>query len=294
MFLVSKLVALAIDPGLILFGLLLLGGLLSLSGVTGRRRAGKSLLTLGVLLTCVVTVLPVGHWLMQPLEERFPRARLPAEVAGIVVLGAAVDAGLSAARGVPAVGDAAERLFALASLARQYPKATLIFTGGSGDPWNPADREAPVVHGLLESLGVDTGRILWDAEARNTQENAERALDLAQAPGLGTWLLVTSAAHMPRAIGVFRSLGWSPQAYPVDYRTPPGPAPALPMLDLTTNLRLIGIGLKEWVGLVAYYLLDRTDTVFPAPLPPGPLGARPAVGPAAGWRDRIRPVSPAD
>jgi len=278
MFMVSKLVGMALDPGLILFGLLTLGGVLSLSRVCGRRRTGKMLLSLGILLTIAMTTLPLGHWLLQPLEDRFPRARLPTDVAGIVVLGGAADAALSAARGQPVVGEAAERLFAMAGLAKRYPEAILIFTGGSGDPWNPADREAPVVHALLESLGLDTGRVLWDAEARNTHENAQRAQEMA-APHrlLGSWLLVTSAAHMPRAMGVFRTLGWSPQAYPVDYQTYPDGPPNIPMFDLLENLKLVRNGVKEWGGLVAYYLLDRTDTLFPGPLAAGPLGAQPVA-----------------
>lgn len=279
MFLLSKLVGMALDPGNVLFCLLLAGGLLSLSRRPGPRRAGKRMLTLAVLLVTVLTLFPVGHWILQPLEERFPRTRLPAEIAGAVVLGGAADARLSSKRGLPAVGEAAERIFALASLAKRYPDAVLIFSGGSGDPWNPADREAPVVHALLEDLGVETGRILWDAEARNTRENAERARELAEPGEVGTWLLVTSASHMPRAMGVFRAMGWSPQAYPVDYLTEPGPPETLIGFNLLGNLAAVRLGLKEWVGLVAYHWLGRTETLFPGPRPAGPAGAQPAAAP---------------
>ena len=79
-----------------------------------------------------------------------------------------------------------------------------------------------------------------------------------------TWLLVTSAAHMPRAVGSFRRVGWPVLAWPVGYRVG-----RLPRFDLEQGVpdRLGGIdaALHEWVGLVAYYLLGRTDVWLPGP-----------------------------
>jgi uncharacterized SAM-binding protein YcdF (DUF218 family) len=78
------------------------------------------------------------------------------------------------------------------------------------------------------------------------------------------WLLVTSAQHMPRAVGVFRKIDWPVIPYPVDYETA-----EIEMLaswpGVAGSLKGLNSVMKEWVGLVAYYVMDRTDELFPAP-----------------------------
>jgi uncharacterized SAM-binding protein YcdF (DUF218 family) len=66
-------------------------------------------------------------------------------------------------------------------------------------------------------------------------------------------------------MGVFRKLGWSVLPYPVDYQTA-GLDTLTDWPDVAANLAGIGVVLKEWVGLLAYYLLDRTDELWPAPV----------------------------
>jgi uncharacterized SAM-binding protein YcdF (DUF218 family) len=86
---------------------------------------------------------------------------------------------------------------------------------------------------------------------------------MAPAPG-EVWLLVTSAWHMPRSVGVFRKQGWTVVPYPVDYATN-GRYWRSKGIDLTGELAGVALGLREWIGLVAYWLLGRTDALFPAP-----------------------------
>jgi uncharacterized SAM-binding protein YcdF (DUF218 family) len=77
-----------------------------------------------------------------------------------------------------------------------------------------------------------------------------------------TWILVTSAWHMPRAIGCFRRAGWSATPYPVDFKTSGRPLERTEVA-LGPQLFLATLAMKEWVGLVAYRILGYTDALFP-------------------------------
>ncbi|MCH7555118.1 MAG: xanthine dehydrogenase molybdopterin binding subunit [Proteobacteria bacterium] len=159
-----------------------------------------------------------------------------------------------------------QRLIVFADLARIYPDAKLVFTGGSGSLNPGALSEADVAQKILIIMGTDMGRIRFEREARNTFESGRKAKALALPNPSENWLLVTSALHMPRAMGVFRKAGWPVTAYPVDYRT--GGAGGL---RLRLRFNLAGNGnstqtvIREWVGLAAYKALGRTDDWFPAP-----------------------------
>ena len=230
-------------------------------------RTARLIVTLSTLGFLVIACLPIGAWLLQTLENRFPAAKsLPATVDGIVVLGGASSLGLSIKRAQVTLNDNAERLTMFATLARRYPQARLVFSGGSGSLTAPSVREADIAFRLLTELGVDAGRIVLERQSRNTWENAVNSFKLVK-PGAGqTWLLVTSARHIPRAVGAFRKAGWSIVPVPVDYRTS-GDAPRLLGWNLYAGMTTIRTALHEWIGLVVYRAMDRSDEIFPAPAP---------------------------
>lgn len=239
------------------------------------RGLGRGLLVVLALFAVLVSVLPLGAWLALPLENRFPQpVRLPERVDGIVVLGGAVQPSVSHARGQPALNGRAERMIAAAALARAYPQARLVFTGGSASPFHQEqeDKEAPVARVVFEQLGlgpdIDSGRVQFEAESRNTFENVIYARRLAKPQPGEVWILVTSAMHMPRAMGCFRRAGWPVMAYPVDYRTAASEGLALGF-NFGGGLRGLVEGVREWVGLFVYRLLGRTTELFPDP----PAGA---------------------
>jgi uncharacterized SAM-binding protein YcdF (DUF218 family) len=259
LFLASKLLWAALVPGNLLL-LLLLAGLAATA--LGRRR-GLRLAWAAALALLAVAVLPVGQWLVAPLEARFPQPVLPARIDGIIVLGGAVEPGISRAHGRVALDDAAERITEALALAQRHPEAKLLLSGG--DPSilpGSQGNEADVTRRLFIELGIPAARILVEDRSRNTYENAvfSRALAAPQ-PGQ-IWVLVTSAAHMPRAVGCFRHAGFGVLPYPVDYHTVAHPAPGF---DLSGHFTLLDLAAKEWVGLAAYRLLGRTDSLFPGP-----------------------------
>lgn len=229
---------------------LLAAGVLAL--LRGRRRLASWLLYPSVLAFLIVGLLPVGDWLLLPLENRFPAlAEPPDAVDGIVVLGGAVDLEVARSRGMVAFHGEAEREIAMIELARHYPDAKLIYTGATN--WPPFVRR----HGLA-------ARVIFEDRARNTYENAVFSKQLASPQPEERWLLVTSASHMPRSVGIFRQIGWPVIPYPVDYRTT-GEIEVLVAPDVARRWNEFDQAVKAWVGLAAYWVTGRSSSPFPAP-----------------------------
>jgi uncharacterized SAM-binding protein YcdF (DUF218 family) len=262
-YVLSKVIGALLTPGMILLIGLAAGIVLLWRRRRWRRgRALLSLLFLGFLI-CVAT--PLQPWLTEGLEDSFPAdPPLPGRIDGIVILGGAIDPALSLIRQRVTVTDAAERLIAGAVLAKAHPEAIVLYSGGSADPLRPEATEAPQAAALLAALGVAADRLRIEDKSRNTYENVLFSQRLV-APAAGqSWVLITSARHMPRAIGIFRRLKWPVIAYPVDFQSGGGLEWANVDLPLQ-RLRLLAQALHEWLGLAYYRLNGWTDTLFPRP-----------------------------
>jgi uncharacterized SAM-binding protein YcdF (DUF218 family) len=231
-------------------------------------RTGRALAFASLIVLAVLGLSPIGNALIVPLEERFP----PWDAArgapdGIIVLGGAISPDVSAARDEVALNEAAERLTVAAELARRYPDARILLSGGSAALIYDEGAEALLALRLLQDLGIARARILLEDRSRNTVENAVFSKAIAQPKSGERWLLVTSAHHLPRAVGVFRKVGFPVEPYPVDWRTR-GPKDVLrPFATLGDGLRRSDTAVREWVGLAVYWLTGRTSELFPAPIP---------------------------
>jgi uncharacterized SAM-binding protein YcdF (DUF218 family) len=214
---------------------------------------------------------------MHPLEYRFEPPdleRAGPSIAGIIVLGGGADLQPAGTSQVAGLNEAAERYTEAVALARRLPGAKLIFSGGSGGLLAAEAPEAETAGRLFAALGVASDRIVLEAASRDTFENARYTARLLEPRPNQRWLLVTSAWHMPRAMGCFRKAGFAVDPWPVDYRTPR----RLELLRLNGSipegLRRLDFIAKEYVGLLAYRLAGRTDALFPGPRdgprPPGP------------------------
>ena len=263
-FVLSKIFWIAFNPAHLLLLLGLAGVLAMFAPRRGLRSAGRWLVTVMVLAMVLLAVLPAGIWL-GPLENRFPPpANLPARVDGVIVLGGALDVKRSHRRGRPELTEAADRLAALIELAQRYPEVRFVFSGGSAALLDDDDREADLMPDLLTRLGGAPGRLILERESRNTHENAVLSKALADPRPGAPWVLVTSAFHMPRAVGVFRRTGWSVVPYPVDYQSL-GRIDWTSAPDLTRGLAEVKLAMKEWVGLAAYRMFGWSDSLFPGP-----------------------------
>lgn len=261
LFWLSKILWTVIAPGSLLLILVLLGWLLLVRGAT---RKAKWVLGFAAFAMLLISLVPLGDWLLAPLEARFPaNPPLPARVDGIIVLGGAEDGALSAAWNQAEVNASAGRFLASLALARRYPAARLLFSAGSGSLSHQKIKGADVAKRLYLEQGLAPSRLILEGHARNTVENAVLGRALVKpAPG-EVWVLVTSAAHMPRAVGVFCNAGWPVLPYPVDHATLPGQSFRIDY-GLAGNLDGLAMGIKEWVGLAWYYVIGRTGGLFPS------------------------------
>lgn len=261
-FAASKTLGFLLQPSNLLFLLALTGILLM---ATRFVRTGRVLLALSVLLLAAIGISPMGNALMLPLEQRFPKWDASRGAPdGIVVLGGAIGPEVSSARGEPAINEAAERVTAIADLARRYPAARILYSGGTGNLFG-GPSEADFVAPVLESFGIARERILLENRSRNTAENALFSKELANPKPGERWLVVTSAHHMPRAMGIFRYAGFAVEAYPVDWRTRGPEDLQVPFRSFADGLARTDTAAHEWVGLFVYWLTGRTSELFPAP-----------------------------
>jgi uncharacterized SAM-binding protein YcdF (DUF218 family) len=258
----SKILGPFLDPRTSLFAALVLAVALLW---TPWRRAGRALATLVLILGFVLGSAPVGQFALNWIENRIPPpAELPARVDGIVVLGGDVNPRMMRLR--PATpGQDASRQIAFADLARRYPEAKLVYSGGSGQLIDREDTDSDGARHLLPMLGLDPARVIFEDRSRNTWENAVYAREVAAPKDGEIWLLVTSAFHMPRAVGGFRQAGWCGVVpYPVGYWTPPDPAADWsPALSFDGRMRELALALREIAGLIYYRLAGRTDSLVP-------------------------------
>ena len=230
-----------------------------------RRRLGQGMIAASLLALAVAGWSPLGNWLMASLEDRFPPWNAAGGAPdGIIVLGGAISPEMSAARQSLALNESAERMTAIATLARQFPSARIVFSGGSGRLLGGA-AEADFVAPLFESFGIARERVMLESRSRNTAENARFTKELAQPKAQERWLLVTSAYHMPRAIGAFRREGFMVEAHPVDWRTRGAADASTPFTALSAGLARTDTAVHEWAGLLAYRLSGASSALLPGP-----------------------------
>lgn len=220
------------------------------------KRIGRSIVVLGMVLFTAFGIFPVGRNMLLFLEGRYERpVPLPDRVDGILVLGGSFMTDISEGRGVPALNETAERVTDALALARHYPDAVLVFSGGNGKLRGGERTEADDTALFLEQFGFPQDNVILESESRNTYENILLSRDLVFPQEEETWILVTSAYHMPRAYEVARALGWGNIIpWPADYRTS-GKTGWLPDgFDLLGHMHDTDVALHEMIGLLAYQL----------------------------------------
>ncbi|WP_047309183.1 YdcF family protein [Rhodopseudomonas palustris] len=262
-FLLSKILGFFIHPSNTI-AMICVAGLVLL--LTRWRRAGRALLIGGVVLLLIAGYSPLGNVLLLSLSERYPpwhdASRAPD---GIIVLGGAINSEVSAARNTVELDASAERVLATLDLARRYPQARIVYSGGSGNLIQRSAAEAPLAGELLERFGLAAGRVVLEDQSRTTAENAANTRALVSPKPGELWLLVTSSFHMPRSIMAFQAAGFDVVAYPVDWRTRGREDVALPFATLAAGLARTDVAAHEWAGLLAYRLGGKIPSLLPSP-----------------------------
>jgi uncharacterized SAM-binding protein YcdF (DUF218 family) len=263
-FFLSKTLGVMLLPTNFLICVGLLGAILL---ATRLASIGRKLMIASVALLAINGFSPLGNLVLYPLESRFPPWDTTRGAPdGIVVLGGSIEADLSVAHDTAAFSAAAGRLIEAAALAHRYPNARVIFSGGSANLISADAREADYAAAIFEHLGVSRERLTMERRSRNTQENAEFSKDLAAPKNGERWLLVTSAYHMPRSVGLFRKAGFAVEPYPVDWRTGKRTDILAFSPVAIEGLQRTDIGIREWIGLAAYWATGKIDDLLPGPV----------------------------
>ncbi len=262
----SKVVFFVIQPSSLMAIVVVVG--LVLAMWTRHTRRGLRIAAGAFALLIGAGLLPLGNVLLLPLEARFALAPAPGpddRIAAIILLGGFEDGWVSSGRSGLAVNESAERLTEGVRLAKSLPLARVVFTGGSGSLLTTEPNATGPVGQFLEDMGIAPGRIVLEGRSRNTFENAVFTRDLLQLSRGARVAIVTSAYHMPRAMGVFRKAGFDVVAYPVDYRTRGVEDLTRTFERFPAGLERLDLAAKEWIGLVAYWVTGRTNELYPAP-----------------------------
>jgi uncharacterized SAM-binding protein YcdF (DUF218 family) len=216
MFLIRKIVSRFLFPLPLSLEFLLVG--LFLLWFTRRQRTGKALATCGAILLLALGNGIISDSLLRPLERQYPplavgQARTAAPgVKFIAVLGGFGDRDPEVPITSHISPDQMVRLIEGVSLHREISGSKLILSGG--------DACAEGMEDIAEALGVEAGDIRKLAEPRDTGEEGRQ---IAAIVGPQRFILVTSASHMPRAMGLFRKRGLQPIAAPTDFLAPRHP-----------------------------------------------------------------------
>jgi len=212
MFMLKNIVAPLFYPLSLCIELLLLG--LFLLWFTRKQRAGKTIVSLGVILLCLFSYCAVSDILLRPLEHKYPPLINPADVHNIrwiVVLGG----GLIYDPGIPATSQLSDaslaRLVEGIRLHKMLPGSKLVLSGGSVFGLVP---EAVIMADAARSIGANGRDLILESLSRDTKDEARLIQKIV---GRARFVLVTSAAHMPRSMALFAKRGMHPIPAPTEY-----------------------------------------------------------------------------
>jgi uncharacterized SAM-binding protein YcdF (DUF218 family) len=230
-----------------------------------KQRVAKLLLTFCLIINLPLLFYPVSDGLIYPLENRFQKPNImPSNIDGIIILGGGEELKISASWQHAEMGNGGDRYLAAAVLAQQYPDAPVIFSGGSSFlHFQGMEKEAHIADQLLTKHGIEQQRIIIESQSRNTYENFLLLKAILSDPD-GQYLLITSAYHMPRAVGIARKQNIDVIAYPVDYRSTTAVHRQLDF-DLFSHLEVLEPAWREWIGLLVYFITGKIDFIFPKP-----------------------------
>jgi uncharacterized SAM-binding protein YcdF (DUF218 family) len=217
-----------------------------------------------VLILFVTLYTTTGTYMLQGLEERFRKpAGDPDDVKCMIVLGGAFEGEVNTVRHGIEFSVAADRFIEALRLAQKFPQSRILVSGGDGSLSGGYEGDAAASRRFFPLFGVGVERLVEETQSRTTYENAVNTREFLAAKGFSNCLLITSGFHMPRSVGLFRKLDIDIVPWPTDYRTAGNVTLGLNLTQPSLNTQNLGTALREWYGLVGYYLAGRTSALFP-------------------------------
>jgi uncharacterized SAM-binding protein YcdF (DUF218 family) len=255
-FYLSKVIWFLVQPSSMLLLIFILGLVLYR---LGRQKAAIRTLVATAAIYAIGGFSPLASAMILTLEQQYSRPDIEdgTEVDGIIVLGGVINTLISNSRKVITLSESAERVTEAAALAHRFPKARLVFAGGDGALIYRSSDEATLAKDFFTRVGIAPERIELETRSQNTWQNAVYTKNLVKPKPGERWILITSAFHMPRAMGCFRAAEFDVIPWPTDFRTR-GPEDLLRFLPRPSDSwAQIDVVAKEWIGSVAYYLTGR-------------------------------------
>ncbi len=220
-----------------------------------RKTWGKRFLVTSCLGFIFFGVVPIGLWTIEQLENHFPKIQtIPPDAKGMILLGGSFDKMTTLARGETAYNLAGGRFIQFIEFAKEHPQLQLVFTG---TPF-----EVETAKKEFKALGLDPNAVVFEGNSKDTKENAAKTAALIKPKPDEKWILITSAYHMPRSVGLFRKAGFNVIPFPLDYHAPGKYEPWF-FIGLTLNLSAWQASSREWLGMVINYLMGRSSEVYP-------------------------------
>ena len=258
-FYLSKILWLIINPFNIIIFLILFG---FITQIFLKSFYSKLTYFLAFLIFIFSAVFPTGKFMIYQLEKKFhTNPVFPSQINGILILSGATNPELSKEYNQIHLNDSVERLTESIQLINRYPKAKVIFSGGSGSINNQELTHADVAREFFAQLQVDTNKIIFESKSKNTYENILFSKEIVKPSSDENWLLVTSASHMTRALNIGEKLNWIFIPYAVDFNSHRIFSWRL-SINFLGNIGALQSASHEWVGLIAYYLMGRTSKIY--------------------------------
>ncbi|MEM7464021.1 MAG: YdcF family protein [Pseudomonadota bacterium] len=258
-FVLSKLFWFFARPLNLLFFMTVLGALAARRGYT---RFARVLLTGAALIFILIAFTQLPDWAILKLETAISAQELPPDPQGIIILGGGLSANSAAPDATYAMGEASDRLIKGLELKRRFPGARLIYSGGAAS-FNPdAEPETTAAGEIITGLYGQEIEFELETQSLNTWQNAAYVAEMIDENETGPFLLVTSAFHMPRALGCFRKAGVNVVPVPADFRADKLVFPYLTGSSAEQFLKT-AITVKELIGLVVYRITGRIEELIP-------------------------------
>lgn len=217
-----------------------------------------------IIILSAISFTNLASWIIMPLEMRFSEYRqlsLKENYSGIILLAGSERTIISSYINQPTFSNAGERIYQTAAVAKKLPELPIIHSGGikiRANEWSEND----VAREFFIDNQIDLKRVRFDNKSYNTYSNAVESKKLFTENEKQKWLLITSAYHMPRAVGAFQKVNIHIHPYPVDYRTPLKYYSFF-RLSMSENFRIFDLAIHEYLGLIAYYFTGRSSSLYP-------------------------------
>ncbi len=226
---------------------------------------GQRMMNAALILILILGLLPIGPAMVVWLERQYPTpAKLPEKIDGIIVLGGAFEAHLTKSTGHIVANDQIDRALCFVELARKYPNAELVFSGGAGDMTSPDAMEGEDARKFFELSSIEGRKVVYEEKSRNTYENVLYTMEMVDPKNAENWIVTTSAYHMPRTVGIFEKFGWHVVPYQCDPKTDGTYENVIRRLpSVTGNFHMLNLAVKEIIGGIVYYLTNKSAFIIP-------------------------------